>query len=90
VDPAHFEGDAERALAAALEAAGRETGEALGRGDYTSVLKRLAQLQAPVDAFFEQVLVNAEDPAVRRNRLALLERLKAAFGAVADIALLRG
>jgi len=38
----------------------------------------------------EQVLVNAEDPAVRRNRLALLERLKAAFGAVADIALLRG
>ena len=90
VDPAHFEGDAERSLAAALEAAGKETSEALRRGDYTSVLKRLAQLQAPVDAFFEQVLVNAEDPAVRRNRLALLERLKAAFGAVADIALLRG
>jgi glycyl-tRNA synthetase beta chain len=90
VDPAHFEGDAERTLAAALEEAGRETSEALVRGDYTSVLKRLAQLQAPVDAFFEQVLVNAENPAVRRNRLALLGRLKAAFSAVADIALLRG
>ena len=89
VDPAHFEGDAERNLAAALEAADRETGEALGRGDYASVLKRLAQLQAPVDAFFERVLVNAENPVVRRNRLALLGRLKAAFGAVADIALLR-
>jgi glycyl-tRNA synthetase beta chain len=89
VDPAHFESDAERALAEALEAADRETSEALGRGDYTSVLKRLAQLQAPVDAFFEQVLVNAENPAVRRNRLALLGRLKAGFGAVADIALLR-
>ena len=67
----------------------RPTAAALRCGDYASVLKRLAQLQAPVDVFFEQVLVNAEDPAVRRNRLALLGRLKAAFGAVADIALLR-
>ncbi len=89
VDPAHFEGKAEAALAGALEAADRETSAALRSGDYASVLKRLAQLQVPVDAFFEQVLVNAEDPAVRRNRLALLGRLKAAFGAVADIALLR-
>ncbi|MBD8882188.1 glycine--tRNA ligase subunit beta [Rhodanobacter sp. 7MK24] len=89
VDPAHFESDAERTLADALAAAGKETAEPLQHGDYTSVLKRLAQLQAPVDAFFEQVLVNAENPVVRRNRLALLERLKAAFGAVADIALLR-
>ncbi|MBA2079914.1 glycine--tRNA ligase subunit beta [Rhodanobacter sp. PCA2] len=89
VDPAHFEGEAEAALAGALEAADRETSAALRSGDYASVLKRLAQLQVPVDAFFEQVLVNAEDPAVRRNRLALLGRLKAAFGAVADIALLR-
>ena len=89
VDPVHFESDAERGLADALAGAGRETAEPLQRGDYTSVLKRLAQLQAPVDAFFEQVLVNAENPAVRRNRLALLGRLEAAFGAVADIALLR-
>lgn len=89
VDPAHFESDAERSLADALAAAARETAEPLHRSDYTSVLKRLAQLQAPVDAFFEQVLVNAESPVVRRNRLALLGRLEAAFGAVADIALLR-
>ena len=89
VDPAHFEHDAERMLADALAAAGKETAEPLQCGDYTRVLKRLAQLQAPVDVFFEQVLVNAGNPAVRRNRLALLARLKATFGAVADIALLR-
>ncbi|MBD8899618.1 glycine--tRNA ligase subunit beta [Rhodanobacter sp. DHG33] len=89
VDAAHFESDAERALAEALAAAGKDTADPLQQGDYTRVLKRLAQLQAPVDAFFEQVLVNAENPAVRRNRLALLGRLKSAFGAVADIALLR-
>lgn len=89
VDPAHFESDAEHALADALVAAGRETLGPLRHGDYTTVLKRLAQLQEPVDAFFERVLVNTEDPVVRRNRLALLEQLKAAFGAVADIALLR-
>ncbi|GLQ88937.1 glycine--tRNA ligase subunit beta [Dyella flagellata] len=86
VDPAHFEEDAERALAQALEAAQADTAAALGRGDYTAVLARLAQLQAPVDAFFDHVLVNAENPVVRANRLALLGRLKAQFTAIADIA----
>jgi glycyl-tRNA synthetase beta chain len=50
------------------------------------VLTRLAQLQAPVDAFFDNVLVNAPDARVRANRLALLASLKAQFAAVADIA----
>ncbi|RUL73583.1 glycine--tRNA ligase subunit beta [Dyella choica] len=86
VDPAHFEEDAERALAQALEAAQTDTAAALGRRDYTAVLARLAQLQAPVDAFFDHVLVNAENPVVRANRLALLGRLKAQFTAIADIA----
>lgn len=88
VDPAHFEADAERDLADALAAAQRDTVEALGTGDYAAVLTRLSQLQAPVDAFFDSVLVNADDPAVRANRLALLGQLKAQFGAIADIALL--
>lgn len=88
VDPAHFEVDAERELADALASAQRDTAEALGTGDYTAVLGRLSQLQAPVDTFFESVLVNADDPAVRANRLALLGQLKAQFSAVADIALL--
>ncbi|GLQ47287.1 glycine--tRNA ligase beta subunit [Dyella lipolytica] len=86
VDPAHFEADAERALAQALEAAQADNAGPLQRGDYTAVLSRLAQLRAPVDAFFDNVLVNAEDPAVRANRLALLGRLKAQFTAIADIA----
>lgn len=86
VDPAHFEEDAERALAQALEAAQADTATALQRRDYTAVLARLAQLQAPVDAFFDHVLVNADNPVVRANRLALLGRLKAQFTAIADIA----
>lgn len=88
VDPAHFEADAERELAEALAAAQRETVAALDTGDYAAVLARLSQLQAPVDAFFDSVLVNADDPAVRANRLALLGQLKAQFSAIADIALL--
>lgn len=88
VDPAHFESEAERELADALAAAQRDTAEALAAGDYTSVLARLSQLQAPVDAFFDSVLVNADDPAVRANRLALLGQLKSQFSAIADIAVL--
>jgi len=86
VDPAHFEADAERALASALADAKSATAGALQAGDYTAVLTRLAQLQAPVDAFFDGVLVNAENPAVRANRLALLGQLQAQFTAIADIA----
>ncbi|WP_426701307.1 glycine--tRNA ligase subunit beta [Rhodanobacter sp. Col0626] len=87
-DPAHFEADEERELAKALASAQQETAEALSAGDYTAVLARLSQLQAPVDTFFDSVLVNADNPAVRANRLALLGQLKAQFGAIADIALL--
>jgi glycyl-tRNA synthetase beta chain len=88
VDPVHFEADAERELAAALASAQSDTAEALAAGDYTAVLGRLSQLQAPVDTFFDSVLVNADDPTVRANRLALLGQLKAQFSAIADIALL--
>lgn len=86
VDPAHFKEDAERALAQALHNARTDTAAALDSGDYTAVLTRLAQLQMPVDAFFDNVLVNADEPAVRMNRLALLGQLQAQFTAIADIA----
>jgi glycyl-tRNA synthetase beta chain len=86
VDPACFDLPAEHDLAAALDAAVADTASARANGDYTAVLARLAQLQAPVDAFFDTVLVNAEDPRVRANRLALLAQLQAQFSAVADIA----
>ncbi len=88
VDPAFFEADAERELADALAAARQDSAAAEAAGDYAAVLARLAQLQAPVDAFFDSVLVNAEDPTVRANRLALLQQLKSQFSTVADIALL--
>ena len=88
VDPTCFEVDAEREMAEALASAQHDTAAGLARGDYTAVLARLSQLQVPVDAFFDSVLVNADDPAVRANRLALLGQLKAQFSAIADIALL--
>jgi glycyl-tRNA synthetase beta chain len=88
VDPALFEMDAERELAQALDEAKRDTAAPLAAGEYATVLARLSQLQNPVDAFFDGVLVNAEDAAVRSNRLALLGQLKSQFGAIADIALL--
>jgi len=85
VDRALLADPAEAALAEAVEAAIGDTDEALHRHDYVRVLGRLAQLRPQVDAFFDQVLVNAEDPAVRGNRLALLGRLADRFGAVAAI-----
>ncbi len=86
VDPAYFEAEAEHALAKALDDARSDSAQALSEGDYATVLRRLSLLQGPVDAFFEQVLVNAPDERVRANRLALLGRLQAQFSAIADIA----
>ena len=58
---------------------------AFDAGDYTASLQALASLKAPVDAFFDAVMVNADDPALRRNRLALLATLHAAMNRVADL-----
>lgn len=88
VDEALFEHPVEQALAQALSAAQADNLVPWQDRDYTRVLARLAQLQAPIDAFFDGVLVNAEDASVRANRLALLAQLKAQFSAVADIAML--
>jgi glycyl-tRNA synthetase beta chain len=83
---------AEQALAQALDAARSDNATRLegdaARRDYTGALTRLAQLQAPIDAFFDGVMVMAEDPALRANRIALLARIKARFDAIAEIALL--
>ena len=76
---------AELALAEAVEAMHAETGLALARGDYMDVLAHLARLRPQVDAFFDQVMVNVDDPALRANRLALLGRLAARLGSVAAI-----
>ncbi|MBJ6985184.1 glycine--tRNA ligase subunit beta [Luteimonas sp. MC1750] len=85
VDTALLVEPAERALSTAVEAAWSEAGPALDRGDYVAALARLARLRPEVDAFFDAVMVNAEDPALRNNRLALLQRLAKRLGAVAEL-----
>ncbi len=84
-DPALLSEPAERALAEAVEAAYAETGHALAQGDYVDVLAHLARLRPQVDAFFDNVMVNVDDPAIRNNRLALLKRLAERLGSVAAI-----
>ena len=76
---------AEQALAAALQRVAPEADAAFEQGDHTRSLQLLAQLKAPVDAFFDAVMVNADDPALRANRLALLGALQRAMNRVADL-----
>jgi glycyl-tRNA synthetase beta chain len=90
VDLALLLDPAEQALAEALQSAIDDSAAALAGRDYVAVLQRLARLREPVDAFFDAVMVMDEDPAVRRNRLALLARLAERFVEVADISHLSG
>jgi glycyl-tRNA synthetase beta chain len=76
---------AERALATAIAEVQPAADSLFEQHDYTGSLQRLAALTGPVDAFFDDVMVNAEDPALRANRLALLGRLHAAMNRVADL-----
>jgi glycyl-tRNA synthetase beta chain len=75
----------ERRLYAALSALGPVVEESVAQGHFASALKALAGIRPQVDAFFDKVLVNAEDPAVRANRLALLTGLERLLNRVADI-----
>ena len=80
---------AEKALAEAVLALHAEVQPLIAKGDYTAVLDKLANLRAPVDSFFDNVMVNAEDPALRQNRLAILNTLQGLFLQVADISVLQ-
>jgi len=84
VDPALFEAEAERALHAATSRLQQ------GKGSYEDRLRGLASLRAPVARFFDDVLVMAEDPRVRTNRLALLQQTLSLFYQIADISRLGG
>ena len=88
VDPALLQHDAEKQLLNALEALAPQVDALFAAHDFAAALARLASLKEPVDAFFDGVMVMAEDMAVRANRLALLSRLAALFNRVADISLL--
>src|SRR5690606_7657379 len=90
LDPALLVEPAERDLAEAVDAAIADTDPLLAGRDYVAVLGRLARLRPQVDAFFDAVMVNADDPAVRCNRLALLKRLSDRLGSVAAIEHLSG
>jgi glycyl-tRNA synthetase beta chain len=85
VEPGLLKEAAEGALYEALQAVKPQADAAFEAGDYTASLKTLAALKSPVDAFFDKVMVNAEDPALRANRLGLLAVLHAAMNRVADL-----
>ena len=80
---------AEKALAEAVIALEKEVQPLIAQGDYTAVLDKLASLRQPVDSFFDNVMVNAEDQKLRQNRLAILNTLQNLFLQVADISLLQ-
>ena len=77
--------DAEIALHRALGDVGPRSEKAYGEGDFTAALLALASLKAPVDRFFDEVMVNTDDPVVRANRLGLLASLHAPMNRVADL-----
>jgi glycyl-tRNA synthetase beta chain len=90
VDPALLAAGAERTLAEVVTATRGTVTAALAREDFLGAMESLATLRAPVDAFFDQVVVNDADPQLRRNRLRLLNTLCAAMDAVADVSKIEG
>ncbi|MEY3013914.1 MAG: hypothetical protein RIT45_2649, partial [Pseudomonadota bacterium] len=86
VDAARFEKDAERGLFEAVVALEDAVAADVAGRDWAGALARLAGLRGAVDAFFDDVMVMAEDAALRRNRLALLGRTSALFAQIADFA----
>ncbi|WP_142778737.1 glycine--tRNA ligase subunit beta [Agrobacterium sp. T29] len=82
--------DAEKALYAAIRTASADAAKAVADEDFRSAMQALSTLRAPVDKFFEDVLVNDEDAAIRANRLALLKAIREATGTVADFSKITG
>ncbi len=83
-DASLYAQDEEKALAGAIDAARSEAGAAVAKEDFAAAMTAMAKLRPAVDAFFDKVTVNAEDKAVRENRLKLLNEIRAATRAVAD------
>ncbi|OLP58712.1 glycine--tRNA ligase subunit beta [Xaviernesmea oryzae] len=90
VDPALFTLEAEKALHAAVVAASADAAKAVAMEDFRSAMEALSMLRVPVDRFFDDVLVNDENPAIRANRLGLLGQIRAATGTVADFSKIVG
>ncbi|RFC68876.1 MULTISPECIES: glycine--tRNA ligase subunit beta [Mesorhizobium] len=90
VDASLLKQDAEKKLAAAVNQAEKDAGQAIQNEDFSGAMRALSVLREPVDSFFEAVLVNDPDENVRANRLALLSRIRAATGQVADFSKIAG
>ncbi|TXZ08988.1 glycine--tRNA ligase subunit beta [Vibrio mimicus] len=89
IDLALLQEDAEKALAEAVEIMAEALEPAFATGNYQEALSKLAGLRAPVDAFFDNVMVMADDEALKKNRLTLLNKLRNLFLQIADISLLK-
>ncbi len=89
-DPALFAQEEERALFAALRDARKKAATALSREDFVAAMRALATLRPRVDAFFDHVTVNTDEPALRANRLRLLNAIREAVDAVADFSKIEG
>jgi glycyl-tRNA synthetase beta chain len=83
-DPSLYRQDEEKALAKAIDQVKREASAAVAREDFAAAMGVMATLRPAVDAFFDKVKVNDDDPHVRENRLKLLNEIRAATRAVAD------
>jgi glycyl-tRNA synthetase beta chain len=90
VDPAVLEEEPERQLYAAYTAAAGEASQLASAGEYRKALEVIARLRPTVDRFFDKVLVMAEDPAARQNRLRLLGKLDQLFSRIAEFAEIEG
>ncbi len=90
VDASLLKDAEEKALASAVATAKRETATAVGKEDFAAAMRALAKLRPTVDAFFDKVTVNADDKAVRANRLTLLNEIREATRAVADFSRIEG
>ena len=89
VDPSLFDGATESTLYDELQALESKTAPLFEAGDYSAALQALAQVRSPVDNYFDEVMVMADDASVRNNRLSMLGNMKSLFSRVADIGLLQ-
>ncbi|WP_370627040.1 glycine--tRNA ligase subunit beta [Pseudochrobactrum sp. Wa41.01b-1] len=90
VDAALFNNEEEKALFAAVQSAETKAAEAIAKEDFSAAMSAMAELRAPVDAFFDKVMVNDENEAIRANRLALLAKIRSVTGQVADFSKISG
>ena len=87
-DDRRLQAKEEQTLHSRLETLGGEIDSAIGREDFAEAMAALARLRQPIDAFFDQVTVNAPEPELRENRLYLLSQIRSALDAVADFSLI--